>query len=83
VLSDVVLQLDIELDETVHSNADGACLNEHYPDVSECRVQRLLTVPAKCLGCNGHARHEDADETVLEDPRPDDLFQSAELGARW
>jgi len=35
VLSDVVLQLYVELDDTEHGDRDCSCLNSHHPNMRE------------------------------------------------
>ena len=73
VLSDVVLDLDIELDKAVHGNRDGDCLEAHDPDVREGGIERLETIQAGRLSNDRYHGEEDADETILEDCDPDHL----------
>jgi hypothetical protein len=70
VSSDVTLDLDVELDETIHSDRDGSCLNDDNPDMGERRIQGCQTVSFEGLGNDGNDRHEDSNEAVLEDRNP-------------
>lgn len=73
VLRNIGPNLNVELDNAVHGNGDSNRLNDHDPDVCKDRIQGLETVSTRSLSDDGHDRHEDANEAVLEDTSPDNL----------
>ena len=73
MLSDIVLDLNIELNETVHGNRNCGGFHNHYPYMREGRVERLEAVMVESLRDNSNNGHEYADEAVLENTSPDDL----------
>lgn len=66
-------ELDIKLDNTVHSNCNCCTLNYQNPDVSKYGRVRGCTISPKIL-CNycGNC-HSNPNEAVLVNPRPDDI----------
>jgi hypothetical protein len=67
MLSNVVFDLVVKLNEAVHGDGDGDGFEDHDPDVREGRVERFQTVEVRGLGDDGYDGEEDADEAVLED----------------
>lgn len=76
VLVQLLLELDIELHQTEHSNGNTGTLKTHDPDVSKSRVQRVLAVSPEdfCYHRDDGERH--AHQAVLEDARPHDIKPS-------
>jgi len=50
MLSQVILHLNIELDQTVHGAKDCSSFENLDPDVRKLRVIRTYAVPAQSLG---------------------------------
>ena len=45
--------------------------------MSKGRVERLKAIQARSFGDNCHERHEDPDEAVLKDTKPNDLLSQS------
>lgn len=73
VLGNISFDLNVELNETVHGDRDGARFDENDPNVGEGRIEGLEAVSVEDLGRASNNSHEDSDEAVLEDGDPDDL----------
>lgn len=89
MLRDITFDLEVELDQTVHSNGDTHGFYDHdlqatvntystdrasaYPDMRKGRVQRLLAIHIKALRDDSDDGHQDAEKAVLENTGPDDL----------
>jgi hypothetical protein len=80
VLGQVCLELEIELDETVHGDCDRCSFKAQYPNVSKGWAERRLAVTVQKLGEHGHEGKNYADETVLVDTHVYDLCDS-QLGS--
>jgi len=82
VLAQLILELDIKLHQTEHSNSNTDTFKTHDPDVSKSRVQRVLAVPSKDFCYHRDDGEKYAHQTVLEDARPYDIKPS-KTGARF
>lgn len=71
--SNVVLDLDVELDEAVHGDRDGYGLEYHNPNMGESGVERFEAVSVNGLSDDCDEGEEDANETVLKYAHPDHL----------
>lgn len=76
VLAQLLLELDVKLHQTEHSNSNTGTLKAHDPDVSKSRIQRVLAVSPKdfCYHRDDGERH--AHKTVLENARPHNIKPS-------
>jgi len=70
MLCNVMPQLVVELDKTVHGNSHRYCFECQDPDMSENRVQRSLAITVGCLADYRDDSEQDSDETVLEHTEP-------------
>jgi hypothetical protein len=77
VLSNVVLDLHVELNETEHGYCDCDGIEAQHPNVSKRRVERGITIAVKKLADKRHESEKYADKAVLEYAYPNDLGQSA------
>ena len=83
VFDEIFFELDIELDEAVHSDSDATAFDHHHPDVGEGGVEGFEAIAAKSLGDNCDDGHEDADKAVLEDPEVDHLWSLSAGRSRY
>lgn len=70
VLSDVVFDLVVELNDAVHGDCDAECVKDRNPNVGKCWIQGRAAVSFRCLCDQGQKGHADVDEAVLEDANP-------------
>ncbi len=82
MLRQILSQLVIELDKTVHSDGDGGSFKDHDPDVTECGRERGCAVAFEELSNHGDEGKEHADETVLVDANVDDLSRKLVCAAK-
>jgi hypothetical protein len=73
VMSDVIADLDVELNETVHGDGDCAGFDNHDPNVGESRIEGLEAVSIEGLSNDRDNSHGDSNEAVLEDGHPNHL----------
>ena len=71
--SEVVFELDIELNHTVHGDCDGSGFEACYPDVGKSRVFGTLAVFSLGLCDHCYNGEEGTNEAVLEDGDPNNL----------
>lgn len=69
----IILQLYVELHNTVHGNGDGYGVEARHPNVRIPGVFRARTVATLRLCDNGYDSEEWSNEAVLEDANPDNL----------
>jgi len=89
VLGEIRSELDVELDEAVHGHCDADSFDHHdldhlagrslkegdqtYPNMRKGWTHRLQAISASSLSNECYQRHEDPNEAVLENTKPDNL----------
>ena len=73
MFSQIVLQLDVELDETEHRHCHGDSFEDLYPNVGELWRQAVdaIDIVELCDDCHDCEQH--SDEAVLKNADPDYL----------
>lgn len=83
MLSQVIFELDVELDETEHGDGDRHSLENLHPYVGVYGRQAVFAVDFEVLREHRHDREEDSNEAILEHTYPDNLQTQSAYCSCW
>lgn len=73
MLSYVLFDLEVKLNDAVHGHTDSDTLYDHDPDMCKRWIQRFQTVYSEMLCDDCRDGHGNTNEAVLEHSNPDDI----------